>query len=62
MIAYWAVLFAIIWLVTRDGPPLRVAFWHATFRGAYTIARTAGRIGLAAEHNYHNGMTQVRGS
>lgn len=51
---YYAVLFAVSWAATQQGPPLRVQFWYYTHRGSQAIARTFGNIGLRAELKYRN--------
>lgn len=59
-VAYYAVVLFIYWLTTRDGPPLRVAVLHHTYRVSQAVARTAGYIGLTAEHAYHKELERSR--
>lgn len=59
-IAYYALTVLVYWLVMRDGPPLRVTFWYHTYRAAQAVARTAGSIGLDAEHAYHSELERSR--
>jgi hypothetical protein len=61
-VTYWAILAVVVWWFWTDEPPARVRLWHYTYRAAYAVARTAGRLGLDAERHYQDGMTQVRGS
>ena len=61
-VAYWAVLGLLLWWFWTDEPPAKVRLWHYTYRAAYALAHTAGRVGLQAERHYQDGMTQVRGN
>jgi len=59
-IVYYVALFTILWLMSRDGPPLRVVFWYHLYRTSQTVARVAGRVGLDAEHTYHVELEKTR--
>ena len=61
-IIYVVVSLIVYWLMTRDGPPIRIVILYHTFRASQAIARTAGQVGLITEHAYHSEITKLRAS
>ena len=59
-IVYYLIVLFVWWLTSREGPPLRVAFWYHTYRVSQKMARMAGRAGLVAEHNYYQELERTR--
>lgn len=47
------LVIGLTWAMHQDGPPLRVQFWYYLHRSSQHMARTFGRVGLAAESRYH---------
>lgn len=45
--------YLLYYLVTYDGPPIRIRVLYYTHRTAQRVAYWSGRFGLAAEHAYH---------
>lgn len=57
LIVYYAVLVAIVYLLSQDAP-LSAVLYYRVHRTARVVARVAGRINLAAENRYHE-LTRI---
>lgn len=58
-VAYYAVVLTMVWLASRDGPPLKLTILYHAYRAAQNTARTIGTFGLLAEHAYHKELAKL---
>lgn len=59
-IAYLLLSLVVYWVTTRDGPSLKVSFWHGVTKVSRVCAYSAGRVALFSEDAYYHYVERTR--